>query len=103
MAYNPYSLENKTILVTGASSGIGKATAIECAKLGASLVITARNEERLKAVYNELDRSFDQVHQMVIADLSKNRLSGVFCLETTRLRSFLKEPKNLASGTSIRK
>ena len=48
--YNPYSLEGKTILVTGASSGIGKATAIECAKLGACVVITARNEERLKCV-----------------------------------------------------
>ena len=70
--YNPYSLENKKILVTGASSGIGKATAIECSKLGASLVITARNEERLKAVYNSLDRSFGQDHQMVIADIATN-------------------------------
>lgn len=68
--YNPYSLENKKILVTGASSGIGKVTAFECAKLGASLVITARNEERMKAVYDELDRSFNQEHKMVIADLS---------------------------------
>lgn len=70
MSYNPYSLQGKTILVTGASSGIGKATAIECAKLGASLVITARNEERLKAVFDGLDRSLDQVHQMIIADMS---------------------------------
>jgi NAD(P)-dependent dehydrogenase (short-subunit alcohol dehydrogenase family) len=68
--YNPYSLENKKILITGASSGIGKATAIECAKLGASLVITARNEERLKAVYDDLDRTFGQEHQMVIADIA---------------------------------
>lgn len=68
--YNPYSLEGKTILVTGASSGIGRATAIECAKLGASVVITARNEERLKTVFNELDSSFGQDHQMIIADLS---------------------------------
>lgn len=68
--YNPYSLEGKTILVTGASSGIGRATAIECAKLGASVVITARNEERLKTVFNELDSSFGQSHQMIIADLS---------------------------------
>lgn len=70
MNYNPYSLENKTILVTGASSGIGRATAIECAKLGASVVITARNEERLYAVLTELDTSFDQQHQMIIADIS---------------------------------
>lgn len=68
--YNPFSLENKTILVTGASSGIGKATAIECSKLGATVVVTARNEERLYAVYSELDRSYGQNHQMIIADLA---------------------------------
>jgi NAD(P)-dependent dehydrogenase (short-subunit alcohol dehydrogenase family) len=45
MSYNPYSLENKTILVTGASSGIGKATAVECAKLGASVIVTAVKED----------------------------------------------------------
>lgn len=70
MNYNPYTLENKTILVTGASSGIGKATAIECAKLGAIVVVTARNEARLSAVLAELDTSFGQQHQMVIADIS---------------------------------
>lgn len=68
--YNPYSLEGKTILVTGASSGIGKATAIECAKLGASVVITARNEERLSAVLAELDTTLGQKHQIVIADIA---------------------------------
>lgn len=67
--YNPYSLEGRTILVTGASSGIGKATAIECAKLGASVVVTARNETRLSAVLAELDASIGQKHQMIIADL----------------------------------
>lgn len=44
---NPFNLEGKTILVTGASSGIGKATAIACAAQGAHVVITGRNEERL--------------------------------------------------------
>lgn len=42
------SLEGKTILVTGASSGIGKAIAVECAKLGATLICSGRNEERLQ-------------------------------------------------------
>ena len=48
MSYNPFSLEGKTILITGASSGIGRETAIVCSKLGAKLIITGRNEERLK-------------------------------------------------------
>ena len=68
--YNPYSLVNKTILVTGASSGIGKATAIECSKMGANVVITARNEERLSVVLAALDTSLGQRHQMVIADIT---------------------------------
>lgn len=52
--YNPFSLEGKTILVTGASSGIGRATAIECSKMGAKLVITGRNEKRLRETFELL-------------------------------------------------
>lgn len=48
MSYNPFTLENKRILVTGASSGIGRSIAIECSKMGASVVLTARNKERLE-------------------------------------------------------
>ena len=47
MSYNPFTLEGKTILVTGASSGIGQAIAIECSKMGADVVVTARDEHRL--------------------------------------------------------
>ena len=67
MSYNPFSLINKTILVTGASSGIGKATAIECSKMGAKVIITARNEEKLKETLSLLE---GDGHQMIIADLS---------------------------------
>lgn len=73
--YNPFTLENKTILVTGASSGIGKAIAIECSKLGANLVINGRNEIRLKETYDELDTTLGQHHQMVVADLTSK--SGI--------------------------
>ena len=55
MSYNPFSLDGKTILVTGASSGIGRTTAIECAKLGANVIITGRNTERLQATFDLLD------------------------------------------------
>ena len=66
--YNPFSLSGKTILVTGASSGIGQATAIECSKLGAKLVITGRNAERLQETMNQLE---GEGHQQVIAELTK--------------------------------
>ncbi len=65
--YNPFSLEGKTILITGASSGIGRATAIECSKLGARCILTARNEERLKETLTQLD---GVGHQMLLCDLS---------------------------------
>ncbi len=53
--YNPFSLKNKTILITGASSGIGKATAIECSKMGAQLIITGRNEQHLDETFQSLE------------------------------------------------
>ena len=67
MSYNPFSLEGKRVLVTGASSGIGKAVAQECAKCGAQLVLTARNEERLKVTLDSLE---GEGHSMIIADLT---------------------------------
>lgn len=69
MSYNPYSLKEKTILITGASSGIGRSTAIECSKMGAKVIVTARNVERLKDTLLHLE---GDGHQMIIADLSVN-------------------------------
>lgn len=54
-SFNPFSLEGKTILVTGASSGIGRAVAIACAIMGATVVINGRNRERLSATAAEID------------------------------------------------
>ena len=67
MNYNPFSLEGKTVLVTGASSGIGRETAIQCSKMGAKLIITARNEERLNETLLQLE---GDGHRMVIAELT---------------------------------
>ena len=66
--YNPFSLEGKTILVTGASSGIGRATAIECSKMGATLIITGRNAQRLQETYDAL---VGTGHKQIIADLAE--------------------------------
>lgn len=65
--YNPFNLVGKTIMVTGASSGIGQRTAIECSKLGATLVLTARCEERLYATMEQLQGTG---HKMILADLT---------------------------------
>ena len=52
--FNPFSLEGKTIIVTGASSGIGRQCAIDCSKMGAKVVAIGRNQERLDEVVNEM-------------------------------------------------
>ena len=63
MKYNPFSLENKTIFITGASSGIGKSIALECSKMGANLVITGRNAERLNNTFTQFFISDFFLHQ----------------------------------------
>jgi NAD(P)-dependent dehydrogenase (short-subunit alcohol dehydrogenase family) len=68
--FNPYNLSGKTILVTGASSGIGKATAINASKLGATVVITARDEHRLKETFDSLECAASSTHKMILADLT---------------------------------
>lgn len=67
MEYNPFSLQGKTILVTGASSGIGQTTAVECSKMGANVIITARNQERLSQTMRSL---YGNNHMMIVADLN---------------------------------
>lgn len=67
MKNNPFSLENKTILVTGASSGIGKAVAIACASMGGRLVLNARNIDRLNCTFSELE---GDGHYIIASDLS---------------------------------
>lgn len=65
--YNPFVLTDKTILVTGASSGIGKATAIEAAKLGAKVIVSGRNLKRLNETFNLLK---GKGHLIIEADLT---------------------------------
>ena len=66
--FNPFSLDGRTILVTGASSGIGRTTAIECSRMGSRLIISGRDRERLAEVLNELQ---GDGHQFIIADLTQ--------------------------------
>ena len=66
--YNPYTLEGKKILVTGASSGIGRGIAIECSRMGAKVIMTGRNEERLQETLNLMQNTTE--HQVLKADLA---------------------------------
>ena len=63
---NSFSLQGKTILVTGASSGIGRAIAIACSQQGANVVLNGRNQERLQATFEALS---GEGHQIIAADL----------------------------------
>ena len=64
---NPFSLEGKTILVTGASSGIGRETALACARMGASVVITGRDADRLGKTFEQLESSGNT---QILADMT---------------------------------
>lgn len=66
--YNPFSLEGKTILVTGASSGIGRATAIECAKMGAQVIIVARNEVRIAETLSQMPGDNHRSYSVELTD-----------------------------------
>lgn len=63
-------LSNKTALICGATAGIGKATALELAKLGANCILFARNEEKLRETLSELEVKEGQKHSFLVADFS---------------------------------
>jgi 3-oxoacyl-[acyl-carrier protein] reductase len=66
-----FDLVGKTAVVSGSTQGIGKASALELAKMGASIVLIARNEDKLKETIAELDTTQNQKHTYLVADFSK--------------------------------
>ena len=102
--YNPYSLEGKTILITGAASGIGKETAIESSKMGAKIVAVDLNADGLNAIVPQLEGeghlTFDGnlCNDEFLKLLAENApvLNGVFLcagVSDTTLVKFLTEEK----------
>lgn len=83
VTFNPFTLEGKTILITGASSGIGRATAIACSKMGATLLLNGRNEVRLKDTYSQLCGTNHKIIQGDITDESilKNIITTITKLD----------------------
>lgn len=66
-----FDLSGKTAVVSGSTQGIGKAAALELAKMGASIVLIARNEDKLKDTVAELNVDQNQTHSYIVADFSK--------------------------------
>lgn len=96
--YNPFTLEGKTIFVTGASSGIGRSVAIECSKMGANVIITGRDVLRLNDTFILLN--VNNHNLQIVADLNNDsevnnllnslpELDGiVHCAGITKTRPF---------------
>lgn len=66
--FNPFSLNGKTVLVTGASSGIGRAIATACSRMGATIVATGRNVQKLDITKESLE---GEENLVIPADLTK--------------------------------
>lgn len=71
MMTNPFSLEGKTILITGAASGIGRATAIQCAGMGAKVILVDLNENGLRETSSLISREDTEYHALDLTDLDK--------------------------------
>lgn len=66
-SFNPFSLKGKTILVTGASSGIGRGVAIACSKMGATLIVAGRNSSKIDETLSMMEEGN---HLKMICDLT---------------------------------
>lgn len=67
-AFNPFSLKGKQILITGASSGIGKGIALACAAMGATVILNGRNSSRLNEVLSQMTGSGHAVFPVDLVD-----------------------------------
>ncbi len=68
---NPFSLEDKTVLVTGAASGIGRATAIQCSEMGAKVFLVDLNEQGLQETQKLIAREDTEYRALDLTDLEK--------------------------------
>ena len=64
-------LNNKNVLITGASSGIGEACAYAFAREGCSLVLIARREKHLQNIKNDIEKKYNAQIEIVTLDITK--------------------------------
>lgn len=89
--FNPFSLEGKNIIITGASSGIGRKCAIDCSRMGAKVICIGRNEERLQETLSQMDGDghVKYTYELSMVDgikelvsqivVEKGKLDGMIC------------------------
>jgi len=68
---NPFSLEGKTILITGSASGIGRATSLQCAEMGAKVILMDLNENGLKETATLINHEDIEYRALDLTDLEK--------------------------------
>lgn len=83
---NEKALSGKTILITGASSGIGIQVAIDCSKQGAMLIVTGRDEKRLKETFDQLEGTG---HQQFTANLTDENEVKTFVSKLPKLNGLV--------------
>ena len=101
-------LSNRTILITGATDGIGKVLAIEFSKLGSNIILLGRDSSKLDKVYDQLDHSFQsQKHLILQADLgllnneSAHEILNAIAEEFTSLDGIIHNAAILGTMTTL--
>jgi len=95
-------LKGKNAIVCGSTQGIGEATAIELAKMGANITLIARNESKLSQVLNKLDKSMGQKHNFVCVDFSNtDKLKSVVSLLDVRYHILINNTGGPAGGPIV--
>lgn len=85
-SYNPFSLSGKTIMISGASSGIGKQTAIECSKMGANVILLGRNIEKLNDTAKKIENFSGQIFA---GDIEDDQYIEFICNSINKINGFV--------------
>ena len=98
-------LKGKTALVCGSTQGLGYASAVELALLGANIVLMARNEEKLKTTLTALDNSKGQQHHYLVADFADadnvKKAISKFVAENNTAHILVNNTGGPAGGTAL--
>ena len=85
------NLSNKTIFITGATDGIGKALSIKAANLGAKIILSGRSKKKLESIHDEIRSNKDCISPSIaLLDFETADVESYFSLSETILKNFEK-------------